>query len=271
MALPTSNRHPSGASFSELNEELATARDALLLFAESEGVLQSLVCDPADPDCRYPDAATVRRDVTVDELLHLIAAIPETEEESRGEKADALYPALLELAEVFDVFIEQTSLVHGDAVALAESMESEWHAMSGCCNHDPSPAEATVAVKRTGANLESLPPLLEAVSRLPPEAKREVATRFERAEGLPWKTEARYLAVHAVDAWLPHGVSHPQVIRTLEPVLSPSPRNGNDRGARALLSRATADLLLGRLVRGVARDTVSDALQEPFSGILPAA
>jgi hypothetical protein len=268
MALPTPDRHPSDASFTELNEAVATARDALLLFAAAEGVLQSLVCDPVDPDCRYPDLATLRQDVTVDELLSLIAAIPDTGEEDRGEEATALYPVLLELAEAFDVFIEQTSLVHGDAIALAESMVTEWHAMSGCCNEDPSPGEATIAVKRMGANLDALPAVLDSVNRLYPEVKQTVAARFEEGERLPWRSEARHLAEHAIEAWLPQGVSPPQIVRTLEAARAGSTGRTGERSLNAVLGRATADLALGRLVRGVARDGVSDVLEAPFAGVL---
>ena len=251
----------------ELEEELATARDALLLFADAEGVLDSLVCDPSDPDCRYPDSGAVRAGATVDELLHVVAGLPEGEEDERGDEASSLYPTLLELAEVFDILIDQHSLVYGDAVALAESMEGGWHAMAGCFNHDPAPEDATRAVKQMGANLAALPGVLDSVGRVGPEVRREAATRFGQASGSRWRAEARYLAAHAVDTWLPHGVSDPRLQRALQPARSrPDAVRATD--PPALLAGATADLLLARLVRGISRDIIPNVLEAPFSGLL---
>jgi hypothetical protein len=267
MALPPRDGSSSDPAFSELNEELATARDALLLFADAEGVLDSLVCDASDPSCRYPDLAAVRGHATVDELLHVVSGLPEGEDE-RGEEGAALYPTLLELAEVFDILIDQYSLVYGDAVALAESMQGGWHAMSGCYNHDPSPGEATVAVKQISANVGALPALLDSVGRLTPEARRDAAARFQAGEGLPWRSEARYLALHAADTWLAQGVSDPRILRALQPARARPSKKGSDPAS--LLADAVADLLLARLVRDVSRDLVSAALREPFNGLLSA-
>src|SRR5690606_4275820 len=148
MALPPRETGWPQPSFEELNEELAAARDALLQFAEAEGALDSLICDPADPGCLYPDVEAVRRTVTVDELLRVVGGLPDRDRDARGEEADFPSPTLLQLAELFDILIDQHSLVYGAAVTLAEAMEGGWHAMAGCANHEPSPEEATLAVKR---------------------------------------------------------------------------------------------------------------------------
>jgi hypothetical protein len=267
MALPPRDGSPSAGGFSELDEELANARDALLLFASAERVLDSLVCDPADPECRYPDLGAVRAHVTVDELLRLVAGLPEVDEDDRGEEANSLYPTLLELAEVFDILIDQYSLVYGDAVALAESMQGGWHAMAGCFNHDPTPEEATRAVKQSTLNLGALAGVLDSVGRLSPDMRREAASLFEEGAGSLWRAEARYLASHAVDTWLPQGISDPRLQRALGPARArPGPSRGGD--AAAMLAGATADLLLARLVRGIARDVVPDVLEAPFAGVL---
>lgn len=123
MPVPPSDDPASSAHFSDVNEELTAARDALLLFADVEGVLESLVCVPSDSECRYPDLAAVRRDATVSELLRVVARIPDPDEERQSDEATALYASLLQLAEVFDILIDQHSLVYGDAVALAEALE----------------------------------------------------------------------------------------------------------------------------------------------------
>jgi hypothetical protein len=267
MAQPPRDGLSSQGGFSELDEELATARDALLLFADAERVLDSLVCDPSDPDCRYPDLATVRARATVDELLHLVAGLPEGAEDERGEEATSLYPTLLELAEVFDILIDQHSLVYGDAVALAESMEGGWHAMAGCFNHDPAPEEATRAVKQMSANLAALPAVLDSVGRLSPELRREAAGRSGRGAGSLWRMEARHLGAHAVDTWLPHGISDPRLQRALQPARAKAV-SGSGTDPAAMLAAATADLLLARLVRGISRDLVTDALEASFEGLL---
>lgn len=268
MALPPHDRSSSPTAFAEIDDQVATARDALLLFGDSEGVLQSLVCDPSDPDCRYPDLAAVRAHATVDELLHVVARVPEGDEDRGGEEATSLYPILLELAEFFDILIDQFSLVYGDAVALAESMEGGWHAMAGCYNHDPAAEEATKALKQVTANLADLPGVREALTRVRPEDRREVVRRFDAMDGKPWHAEARHLALHAVDTWLPHGAPDPAITRALQPARE-GPVSGRPGDPARSLSRASADLLLARLVRNICRAVVPDTLQAPFAGILP--
>lgn len=267
MALPPSDESMSSGGSSELEEELAAARDALLLFADAERVLDSLICEPADPDCRYPDMRAVRQHATVDELLHVVARIPEAEEEERGEEAAALYPTLLELAEVFDILIDQHSLVYGDAVALAESIEPGWHAMAGCHNHDATPEQASAALKQAAANLEALPSLLDRIGRLSPEARHEAAVRFERGAASAWRAEARYLASHGVGTWLPQGVPDARLQRALAPARE-RPRPSAAADPATLFARASADLLLARLVRGIARDVVIETLEAPFAGLV---
>lgn len=268
MALPPSDESMSLGGSSEVEEELAAARDALLLFADAERVLDSLVCDPADPDCRYPDLRAVRQHATVDELLHVVVRIPEAEEDERGDEAASLYPTLLELAEVFDILIDQHSLVYGDAVALAESIEAGWHAMAGCYNHDATPEQASEALKQAAANLAGLPSLLETVGRLSAEARREAASRFERAASSAWRAEARYLASHGVDTWLPQGIPDARMQRALQPARDRPRRGASAADPAALFARATADLLLARLVRGIASDVVIETLEAPFAGLL---
>lgn len=123
MPLSPPDDPESSTHFSDVNEELAAARDALLRFADEEGVLETLVCAPSDPDGRYPDLAAVRRHATVDELLRVVARIPDADEERQSDEATALYASLLQLAEALDILIDQHSLVYGDAVALAEVLE----------------------------------------------------------------------------------------------------------------------------------------------------
>jgi hypothetical protein len=261
----------SESGFLELNAALAEAREALLRFAEAEGVLTSLVCDPGEPDCRYHDLAAVRRGATVDELLRLTAGMPEGVEESGAAEATGLYPILLELAEAFDIFIDQHSLVFGDALALAAPLQIGWHAMAGCYNHAPSPPETSMAQTRMEANLSALPGLLEAVGRLPTQAQREAAARFERAAGLPWTAEARHLAFHAYDTWLPTTVANASVRRLLESSRAGVVRPEEGSRLGSAFEQAVADLLLARLVRGIAVDSVADALHEPFASLLPPA
>lgn len=267
MALPPRDESSPPTGFSEINEELAAARDALLLFADAEGVLRSLVCDPSDPECRYPDLAAVRSHATVDELLHVVGRIPETGEEDRGEEARSLYPTLLELAELFDILIDQFSLVYGDAVALAESMQGGWHAMAGCFNHDPSPEDATLALKQVTSNLGKLPAIIEQIDRLGAEGRREVVARFDAGAGEPWRAEARYFAVHALDTWVPQGISDPRIARAIQPARE-RPTTGLPADPARSLSRATADLVLAHLVTGIARELVPQILQAPFVGLL---
>ena len=266
--------HPapeSESGFLELNAALAEAREALVRFADAEGVLKALVCDPGEPDCRYHDLAAVRRRATVDELLRLVAGIPEGVEESGAAEETGLYPTLLELAEAFDIFIDQHSLVFGDALALAEPLQSGWHAMSGCHNHAPSPQESSVAQTRIEANLSALPGVLESVGRLPAQAQREAAQRFERAAGLPWVAEARHLAFHCYDTWLSTTVANASARRLLEGSRAGvvRPEEGSRLGSD--FDQAVADLLLARLVRGIAAESVADALREPFATLLPPA
>lgn len=268
MALPPRDEaHPAGG-FSELDEELAAARDALLLFAESERALDSLVCDPSDPECRFPDLLSVRQHATVGELLHVVARVPEPDQDERGDEAAALYPTLLELAELFDILIDQYSLVYGDAVALAESMEPGWHAMAGCHNHDPTPEEATAAVKRSSANLGALPSLLDEVGRLSPDARRQAALNFEAGAASVWRAEARHLASHAVSTWIPQGITDARLQRALAPARERPRATGPGSDPARSLAQATADLLLARLVRGISRDIVVETLEQPFAGLL---
>lgn len=268
MALPPRDEASSAGGFSELDEELATSRDALLLFAETERALDSLVCDPADPECRYPDLRAVRQHATIDELLHVVARVPETDQDERGDEAASLYPTLLELAELFDILIDQYSLVYGDAVALAESMEPGWHAMAGCHNHDPTPEEATAAVKQAAANLGVLPSLLDEVGRLSSDARQQAGSNFDAGAASIWRAEARYLASHAVSTWIPQGIADPRLQRALRPARERpgSPARAGDPGES--FARATADLLLARLVHGISRDIVVETLAAPFAGLL---
>ena len=259
----------SESGFLELNAALTEAREALLRFADAEGVLSSLVCDAGEPDCRYQDLAAVRRGATVDELLRLVAGIPEGVEESGAAEATGLYPTLLELAEAFDIFIDQHSLVFGDALALAEPLHMGWHAMSGCHNHAASPRETSVAQTRIEANMSALPGLLEAAGRLPAQAQREATDRFERAAGLPWTAEARHLAFHGYDTWLPTTTASASVRRLLDSSRAGVVRPAEGPRMGSAVDQAVADLLLGRLVRGIAADFVADALHEPFATLLP--
>ena len=268
MALPPRAGYASQTGFPDMDEELATARDALLLFADAEDALASLVCAADDPACRYPDLAAVRSFATVDELLQLLARLPSADAEERGEEGSALYPALLELAEVFDILIDQYSLVYGDAVALAESIAPMWHAMAGCFNHMPTPPEATVAVKQIASNLAPLPGLLDKLSRLSAEGRQRVVERFACADARLWTAEARHLALHAVEVWMPHGVSEPRIARALQPVrVRPTSRREGDTGHQ--YARAVADLVLARLVREIASERVASSLEAPFSGLVP--
>lgn len=261
----------SESGFLELNAALTEAREALLRFADAEGVLKSLVCDAGEPDCRYHDLAAVRRGATVDELLRLVAGIPEGVEESGAAEGAGLYPILLELAEAFDIFIDQHSLVFGDALALAEPLQIGWHAMSGCHNHAPSPQETAVVHTRMEANLAALPGLRDAVGRLPAQAQREATARFERTAGLPWTAEARHLAFHGYDTWLPTSIAHASVRRLLESSRAGVVHPAEGSRIDSPFDQAVADLLLGRLVRGIAADFVADALHEPFAPLLPPA
>lgn len=268
MALSPRDEPGSAGGFSELDEELASARDSLLRFADAERVLENLVCDPGDPECRYPDLRSARQYATVDELLRVVARIPDADPDERQE-GGALYPALLELAELFDILIDQHSLVYGDAVALAESMEPGWHAMAGCFNHDPTPEAATETVKRAAANLAALPGLLDEAGRLSADARRDVAARFDAARGSAWKAEARYLASHGASTWLPHGVNDARLQRALKPARERPGREPQIAGdASESFTHATADLLLARLVHDIAGDRVVQALEAPFTGLL---
>lgn len=265
MALPPPAGSASQAGFPEINEGLAEGRDALLLFADAEGALAALVCDPGNPGCRYPDLTAVRSFVTVDELLHLVGRIPSSRERDRGE-ASALYPTLLELAELFDILIDQHSLVYGDAVALAESMAPGWRAMGGGFDLTSPSAAGAVLQKQVAVNLAALPALLDSLSHLSADARRRVLERLDGRSTNLWTHEARHLALHAIDVGLPQGVSDARVARALQSTRVPAwRRRGLDPGQA--FAHAVSDLVLARLVRGVARDTVPKVLEDPFRDI----
>jgi hypothetical protein len=139
--------------------------------------------------------------------------------------------------------------------------------MAGCHNHAAAPAETALVEKRLAANVAALAGVLQSVGELAAGERRDAASRFERLDGLPWTAEARHLALHCLDTWLPRGISSSEARKLLQYARE----HRTEASDGDPLQRATADLLLARLVRGVAADPVADALREPFVRMLPPA
>ncbi|HEX6927097.1 MAG TPA: hypothetical protein VF167_16860 [Longimicrobiaceae bacterium] len=268
MLLQHGGESDSSATFFELNEELSAARRALLHFAEAEGVLESVLTDPSFPENRYSSIAGVRAFVTVSELLRVVARAPEPEDERQDEEATAVYASLLQLAEVFDILIDQHSLVYGDAVALAEGMQDGWLAMGGCPTRGACLEDAAGVCGRMRENLAPTGTLVEQLESLPAASREQAVARLREVEGEPWMREARYLALRAVDACVPADALDGRVARALEGLRRPPEHltNVNDREA---LSVAMGDAVLASLVRGCSRAFVSAALERPFAALAP--
>ena len=238
--------------------ELTHVRQALLDFSESEGLLPGLVAgEDTDPQRLHPDVDSARRGATVDELLWLVGGAPHPEQGLREDEVHPLYASLLAVAEAFDILIDQFSLVYGDAVALAQSIWPEWHAMSGCHGHDASPEQAAEALERVRTEVEALPELLGRVTRLPADERERVAARFHGWSAGTLVGESRHLARHALDTWMPRGIEDPEVAAALVP-----PTSATAVGAFAA---ATADLMLASACRGTCRPQLIEALVFPFS------
>lgn len=242
----------------ELERELSHARGALLEFAEAEGLLPGLVAgENTDPQRLHPDVESARREATVDELLWLVGEAAHSVEGLGDDGPHPLYAALLALAEAFDILIDQFSLVYGDAVALAQAMWPEWHAMSGCHGHQATPEEAAAALERVRVHAEALPQLLTEAERLPSGERALVEQIAGSWSSGTLAREARHLARHALDTWMPRGIEEPAVAAAL----------ARGSGARAAdpFQLAIADLLLGCVCHGTCRDPLVEALELPFA------
>ena len=245
----------------ELERELAHVRSALLNFAEAEELLPGLVAgEGTDPQRLHPDVASARREATVDELLWLVGNAPHPEEGLREDAAHPLYASLLAVAEAFDILIDQFSLVYGDAAALAQAMWPEWHAMSGCHGHQATPEEAAAALERVGARVEELPALLAEAERLSGDERASVEGVAASWSMGTLAREARHLALHALDTWMPRGIDNAEVVAALTAAARV--------GATDRFRLATADLLLGRACDGTCRPRLIEALELPFSATL---
>lgn len=243
---------------SELERELAHVRHLLLAFAEAEGLLPGLLAgENTDPQRLHPDVESARLHATVDELLWLVGGAPHPDEGLREDAANPLYASLLALAEAFDILIDQFSLVYGDAVALAQAMWPEWHAMSGCHGHQATPEEAGAALARVRDRVEALPGVVSRITQLPAEERERVEESSADWVNGTLAREARHLARHALETWMPHGIDDPALTAALRPATG-----GGDTDP---FQAATADLLLGRACRGTCRPVLIDALELPFT------
>lgn len=268
MLLQRGGESDSSATFFELNEELSAARRALLHFAETEGVLESVLTDPSFQENRYSNLGGVKAFVTVSELLRVVARAPEPEDDRQDEEATAVYASLLQLAEVFDVLIDQHSLVYGDAVALAEGMQDGWLAMGGCPTQGSSSEDAAGLCGRMRENVGPTGALIDQLESLSAINREQAVARLREVEGEPWMLEARYLALRAVDTCLPADTLDGKVARALEGLRRP-PEQLAKVDDREALSVAMGDAVLASLVRGCSRAFVSAALERPFAALAP--
>ena len=255
--MPLSSGHAANPEhLAELDRELEQVRELLLSFAEERELLPGLVArEDADPLRRHPDVEHARVEATVDELLWVVGRTPHENAEPGEDEAHPLYPALLSLAEAFDILIDQFSLVYGDAISLAEATWPGWHEMSGCHGHEATPEQASDALARMRRNAEALPDLLARSEALNGPDRELVGERFAGWGDGALAREARHLARHALETWMPHGVEDPRIAAALadsDPAADP-------------FRRATADLLLAGICLEGCRPVLGDALTFPFA------
>lgn len=277
-SIPLHGPQPLCAKFREHDRRLRRFRHALLHFGHTWGLFENCACGCEHSDCPFPAPIGYVNCAPVEEMLHaLLSEWNPDGGRARGSDISgmAMRPfrnALLEFAEDFELLACQCvrkPCRHSTARALPldellELIDEEWHGRAGCLQHMASEGEVLNIRKQQKRNLQLVQAFGERL-----DAFEEVVPVFRCCRDTLWYREARHLAIHSLDTWLPR-VAEERVTRKFLQMCRAVAIDGGwkepDVSHWVLASR---DAYAALLVYRIADPPVTEGLYEAFQRSLP--
>lgn len=265
--------------FLRRNEDLENARRQILSFCVDLDLFRYAL-DPDNP--RRADRRLITEVATVEELLGIVTNQwdPDTNPHQHDadpdrELAAKLKHSLLALAEAFDIFIVPAALLSQNEPALWRHFDEEWHNKAGCsslCGAAEIPiGERRMAEDRIAQNRARLDALRQVWDEVPPYRWRTAVTRFEQSSGMLWSREARHLADHCLQTWMPEAYRtppDPAIVMIAKEAQSLPIRLGWRPQDAAMLTLALNDVARALLTQKIVSPLVTEALMEPVSHLI---
>lgn len=265
------------------NAILGQARAALAAFARSHGFLgHHHLCGCGRPSCANDNPETVSLAV----LLRAVATEWVQGPDPAGEVL--LRERLLAFARTFGLDVCPdgdpecycVQLDRGDARAVVRTVADVWHGRAGNpgpLGEDETPIDAETIAQMADDHAHNLRVLDAFALFLDPErapAIRTVVALARAAQGGAWIEEARAMSREALASWLPAPSGEEtngglaEVRRVLDSALAVAfHADWTTEDARDL-AHAAADACAAVLVRGIAHESITDALFAPFAPII---